>query len=406
MNTLHSSDTRSIFPPFPRDRAIDPCSFSVSFVSLSSLDHVLKRGKSLHLAVFNRILHQHAREKNEENKTTTIISQKQASAIATFINQHIHDITRIKLTASRSTPNMYIFYVACTDASAHDALTHAIWLWGKCSLSLTHAPLTFSSPISAPMVALSLSLALLRRILPLTIVSLLSFQRRTLKWNNYHWFLLCLAHILHWHGRHSNVRKQQYALFVILRDTQDPNVFISLQTNGSVPTVVIQHMSHGHVHNRKNVDVVKLQDASYWIVKTTNRDGMKSSPLLMRPHFLLSVVLTRPPPLFVLLLPRRLWTFLSLPPPIPLLARPISVFVTLHPSIPSPSPVTSHVRIAWCHPLFNNIWIHNPSHDVHRRHHRHSVAHHHVHHPHHPHDRCANRNWNNKSNNNINKYKH
>ena len=132
MNTLHTSDTRSMFPPFPRERAIDPCSFSVSFVSLSSLDHVLKRGKSLHLAVFNRILHQHAREKNEEKKTatttttTTTTSQKQTSTIATFINQHIHDITRIKLTASRSTPNMYIFYVACTDASAHDALTHAI----------------------------------------------------------------------------------------------------------------------------------------------------------------------------------------------------------------------------------------------------------------------------------------
>ena len=135
MNTLHSSDTRSIFPPFPRDRAIDPCSFSVSFVSLSSLDHVLKRGKSLHLAVFNRILHQHARDKHEEKKTTTTTtttttatttSHKQTSTIATFINQHIHDITRIKLTASRSTPNMYIFYVACTDASAHDALSHAI----------------------------------------------------------------------------------------------------------------------------------------------------------------------------------------------------------------------------------------------------------------------------------------
>ena len=140
-----ATETRSMFPTFPRDRAISSTSFSVSFLSPSLPSHVLNRGKSFTLSLFNRIMNQHAQNINEhdgkeEMRTTTSSTSttQLTSHISSFINQHVHDIARINVTGSRRSDNMFTFYVHCTDTTARDALANAIQTHTTLKCELTY----------------------------------------------------------------------------------------------------------------------------------------------------------------------------------------------------------------------------------------------------------------------------
>lgn len=129
-------------------------------------------------------------------------------------------------------------------------------------------------------------------------------------------------------------------------------------------------MSLGHVHSQKSVVAAKLQVTSCGTVTTTNRDGRRSNQILPHLLFLLCplVLLRIPPHLSALSLPLRPLTFLLL------LHLPYTSVIVIRLSIPTPSPAMSHVMIAWSHLLYSNIWMHNPSHDVHKHRHQRLLA--------------------------------
>jgi hypothetical protein len=133
--------SRSMFPPRPRNVPYSVTSFAVDVVASMDPHHVKKLGKSATLALFNRVLAQHAAHTQQvttstvastSTSTSTSTTSSPASApvtsnVSCYLNEHIYDIQRIRVVPSRdNTSRIFTFYVTTKTQDACRDMRHAI----------------------------------------------------------------------------------------------------------------------------------------------------------------------------------------------------------------------------------------------------------------------------------------
>jgi hypothetical protein len=122
------SITRSMFPPRPRNVPISSTAFATDVVVSLDVARVKTMGKSSTIALFSRVMNEHMKQTTTTTITsTTTSSAASANTISTYINEHIHDITRIRVIPPRDTKShRFTFYVNTNTADACQALRHVI----------------------------------------------------------------------------------------------------------------------------------------------------------------------------------------------------------------------------------------------------------------------------------------
>jgi hypothetical protein len=118
------SVTRSLFPPRPRNLPPSPTGFAVDVASeIKSLNRK-KLGKSRTLEIFNKTLQQH--ETKQDTATATSTSTPPLT-VTRYVNEHIMDISQIRVIASRDvTSRSFRFYVHFKSSDACNAMRHVI----------------------------------------------------------------------------------------------------------------------------------------------------------------------------------------------------------------------------------------------------------------------------------------
>ena len=118
------SVTRSIFPPRPRNLPPSPTSFAVDVISqLKSLNRK-KLGKSKTLEIFNKTLKEH---ETKQDTTTTTSTSTAPLSVTGYVNEHIMDISRIRVVASRDdTSRSFRFYVHFHSSDACNVMRRVI----------------------------------------------------------------------------------------------------------------------------------------------------------------------------------------------------------------------------------------------------------------------------------------